>query len=254
MGHDTQGASDVRSQTPRRARRRPHLRRRPRRASAPSWPGPTPPQPGAESPAARRRRPPPRSRRPPQPSTRRRGARRERAADAAVTDHTAHPTPVGATATGALERALRPVLPPVGPGTVHEYTIPLTDVTLQIAPGVSYSRVDVRRRRPRPRDPRRARATPCKVTLRNDGAIPHSIDFHAARIAPNKAFKDVEARRELQLRVRGQRLRASSCTTAARRRCSRTSPTACTARSSSTRRGDCRRPTAPTSWSPASGT
>ena len=30
------------------------------------------------------------------------------------------------------------------------------------------------------------------TTLRNRGAIPHSIDFHAARIAPNRAFRDVK--------------------------------------------------------------
>jgi nitrite reductase (NO-forming) len=30
-----------------------------------------------------------------------------------------------------------------------------------------------------------------KITLTNDGAIPHSVDFHAARVAPNKAFTDV---------------------------------------------------------------
>jgi nitrite reductase (NO-forming) len=30
-----------------------------------------------------------------------------------------------------------------------------------------------------------------KITLTNLGAIPHSIDFHAARIAPNVAFGDV---------------------------------------------------------------
>jgi len=30
-----------------------------------------------------------------------------------------------------------------------------------------------------------------KITLTNDGAIPHSVDFHAARIAPDKAFGDV---------------------------------------------------------------
>src|SRR5919108_627362 len=29
------------------------------------------------------------------------------------------------------------------------------------------------------------------MTLTNGGAIPHSIDFHAARIAPDAAFKDV---------------------------------------------------------------
>ena len=30
-----------------------------------------------------------------------------------------------------------------------------------------------------------------KITLTNDGAIPHSVDFHAARVAPDKAFTDV---------------------------------------------------------------
>ncbi|HEU5264320.1 MAG TPA: multicopper oxidase domain-containing protein, partial [Gaiellaceae bacterium] len=30
-----------------------------------------------------------------------------------------------------------------------------------------------------------------EMTLTNGGAIPHSIDFHAARIAPNVAFRDV---------------------------------------------------------------
>ena len=30
-----------------------------------------------------------------------------------------------------------------------------------------------------------------KITLTNDGAIPHSVDFHAARVAPDKAFGDV---------------------------------------------------------------
>src|SRR4029079_18815850 len=30
-----------------------------------------------------------------------------------------------------------------------------------------------------------------KITLTNKGAIPHSVDFHAARVAPDKAFRDV---------------------------------------------------------------
>jgi len=30
-----------------------------------------------------------------------------------------------------------------------------------------------------------------KITLTNSGAIPHSVDFHAARVAPDKAFGDV---------------------------------------------------------------
>src|SRR5262245_3954505 len=61
------------------------------------------------------------------------------AADTATHDHTSHHTPVGNTASGTLSQArFDPVLPPLQPGTVHEYTIPLQDVTMEIAPGVSY--------------------------------------------------------------------------------------------------------------------
>jgi nitrite reductase (NO-forming) len=113
------------------------------------------------------------------------------AAAATVPDHTAHHTPVGSTAQGTLSSAqYDPVLPPVGPGTVHEYTIPLSDVTLEIAPGVTYTGWTFAGGSPGPVIHVREGDT-VKVTLRNDGAIPHSIDFHAARIAPNKAFKDV---------------------------------------------------------------
>ncbi len=62
-----------------------------------------------------------------------------------------------------------------------------------------------------------------EVTIRNKGTIQHSIDFHAARIAPDKAFRNVDP---------GERLTYSfeatapgcSCTTAAPPRWSTTSP------------------------------
>jgi nitrite reductase (NO-forming) len=67
----------------------------------------------------------------------------------------------------------------------------LKDMTVEIAPGVKYNTwafdghgapgpvVHVRE------------GQTVEMTLKNGGAIPHSIDFHAARIAPNVAFKDV---------------------------------------------------------------
>ena len=67
----------------------------------------------------------------------------------------------------------------------------LKDITVEIAPGVKYNTwafdghgapgpiVHVRE------------GQTVEMTLTNGGAIPHSIDFHAARIAPNKAFRDV---------------------------------------------------------------
>ena len=68
----------------------------------------------------------------------------------------------------------------------------LKDMAVQIAPGVTYNTwafdghgapgpvVHVRQ------------GQTVEMTLTNGGAIPHSIDFHAARIAPNVAFKDVD--------------------------------------------------------------
>jgi nitrite reductase (NO-forming) len=38
------------------------------------------------------------------------------------------------------------------------------------------------------------------MTLTNGGSIPHSIDFHAARIAPNVAFKDVTPGESIKFR------------------------------------------------------
>jgi nitrite reductase (NO-forming) len=67
----------------------------------------------------------------------------------------------------------------------------LKDMVVEIAPGVKYNTwafdghgapgpiVHVRE------------GQKVEMTLTNGGAIPHSIDFHAARIAPNVAFKDV---------------------------------------------------------------
>ena len=67
----------------------------------------------------------------------------------------------------------------------------LKDMVVEIAPGVEYNTwafdghgapgpiVHVRE------------GQTVEMTLTNGGAIPHSIDFHAARIAPDVAFKDV---------------------------------------------------------------
>ena len=67
----------------------------------------------------------------------------------------------------------------------------LKDMVVEVAPGVKYNTwafdghgapgpvVHVRE------------GQTVEMTLVNGGAIPHSIDFHAARIAPNVAFKDV---------------------------------------------------------------
>jgi nitrite reductase (NO-forming) len=102
----------------------------------------------------------------------------------------------GTTAENAEELAQAHVaydatLPPVPAGDLVEVEMTLKDMVVEIAPGVSYNTwafdghgapgpvIHVRQ------------GQTVEMTLTNGGAIPHSIDFHAARIAPNVAFRDV---------------------------------------------------------------
>jgi nitrite reductase (NO-forming) len=68
----------------------------------------------------------------------------------------------------------------------------MKDRTVEIAPGVKYNvwAFDGDYTAPGPIVHVREGQT-VEFTLTNGGSIPHSMDFHAARIAPDKAFKDV---------------------------------------------------------------
>jgi nitrite reductase (NO-forming) len=81
-------------------------------------------------------------------------------------------------------------LPPVLGGAVANVHLVLTDLTVQIAPGVKYAAWAWAGGAPGPVIHVR-QGQLVKITLTNSGAIPHSVDFHAARIAPNRAFADV---------------------------------------------------------------
>jgi nitrite reductase (NO-forming) len=82
-------------------------------------------------------------------------------------------------------------LPAVPAGNLVKVHMTLKDMVVQVAPGVKYNTwafdghgapgpvVHVRQ------------GQTVEMTLTNGGTIPHSIDFHAARIAPNVAFRDV---------------------------------------------------------------
>ena len=93
-----------------------------------------------------------------------------------------------------LAKAHKPydaTLPPIPAGDLVKVQMTLKDMTVDIAPGVKYNTwafdghgapgpiVHVRE------------GQTVEMTLKNGGAIPHSIDFHAARIAPDVAFGDV---------------------------------------------------------------
>jgi nitrite reductase (NO-forming) len=66
----------------------------------------------------------------------------------------------------------------------------LTDITIDVAPGVKYTAWAWAGGAPGPVIQVR-QGQLVKITLTNNGAIPHSVDFHAARIAPDKAFGEV---------------------------------------------------------------
>jgi nitrite reductase (NO-forming) len=93
----------------------------------------------------------------------------------------------------ALAEAHKPYdarLPQVPAGDLVRVQMTLEDMTVEIAPGVKYNTwafdghgapgpiINVRE------------GQTVEMTLTNGGAIPHSIDFHAARIAPDRAFRD----------------------------------------------------------------
>jgi nitrite reductase (NO-forming) len=80
-------------------------------------------------------------------------------------------------------------MPPIPKG-VADVNLVLKDITVQIAPGVKYSAWAWSGGAPGPVIHVR-QGQMVKITLTNDGAIPHSVDFHAARVAPDKAFRDV---------------------------------------------------------------
>ena len=93
-----------------------------------------------------------------------------------------------------LAAAHKPVdatLPPIPAGDLVKVQMTLKDMPVEIAPGVEYNTWSFDGHgAPGPVVHVREGQT-VEMTLTNGGAIPHSIDFHAARIAPDVAFKDV---------------------------------------------------------------
>jgi nitrite reductase (NO-forming) len=98
--------------------------------------------------------------------------------------------PANADALAAAHVPYSAALPAAPAGPVANVNLTLKDVTLQIAPGIKYAAWAWAGGAPGPIIHVR-QGQLVKITLTNDGAIPHSVDFHAARIAPNVAFGDV---------------------------------------------------------------
>jgi len=98
--------------------------------------------------------------------------------------------PENADALAAAHTPYPAELPAALPGPVADVHLVLSDITVQVAPGIKYSAWAWADGAPGPVIHVR-QGQLVKITLTNKGAIAHSVDFHAARIAPNKAFADV---------------------------------------------------------------
>ena len=98
--------------------------------------------------------------------------------------------PANADALAAAHTPYPAALAAAPPGAVVPVHLTLKDVVHEIAPGIKYNAWAFSGGAPGPVIHVRQGQT-VKMSLTNGGAIPHSIDFHAARIAPNKAFRDV---------------------------------------------------------------
>ena len=98
--------------------------------------------------------------------------------------------PADADALAAAHKPFPAALSAAPAGPVANVNLALTDITVDIAPGVKYSAWAWAGGAPGPVIHVR-QGQLVKITLTNNGAIPHSVDFHAARIAPDKAFGDV---------------------------------------------------------------
>jgi nitrite reductase (NO-forming) len=99
-------------------------------------------------------------------------------------------SPANAEDLAAAHRPFPAALPAAPAGPVANVNLVLKDVTIEIAPGVRFAAWAWAGGAPGPVIHVR-QGQLVKITLTNKGAIPHSVDFHAARVAPNVDFRDV---------------------------------------------------------------
>src|SRR5207245_382396 len=93
-------------------------------------------------------------------------------------------------AVAAAHTARDATVPPVPDGAVKEITFNVTDAKIDVGPGVTLSAWTFGGSIPGPVVHVRQGDT-VKFTLTNNSIMPHSIDFHAARTAPNVNYKNV---------------------------------------------------------------
>ncbi|HEY3540969.1 MAG TPA: multicopper oxidase domain-containing protein [Gaiellaceae bacterium] len=102
----------------------------------------------------------------------------------------ANAAPANADALAMQHAAFPAELPPAPAGAIANVNIGISHDTLSIAPGIKYDAWTFNGSVPGPVVHVREGQT-VHVTLHNTSPMPHSVDFHAARIAPNLAFSDI---------------------------------------------------------------
>jgi nitrite reductase (NO-forming) len=98
--------------------------------------------------------------------------------------------PADAAALAAAHTAVPAALPAAPAGPVATVVLDIAHRTISIAPGIRYDAWTFGSTVPGPVIHVR-QGQLVKVTLRNTSPMPHSVDFHAAQVAPNIAFSDV---------------------------------------------------------------
>jgi nitrite reductase (NO-forming) len=91
---------------------------------------------------------------------------------------------------GAPPAPVEALLPPVPPGRLHRLRLEISHATVTVAPGITYAAWTFGGRVPGPALHVRQGDT-VDFTLINRANIPHSMDFHAAEIAPSKYYVNV---------------------------------------------------------------
>ncbi|HEX7082896.1 MAG TPA: multicopper oxidase domain-containing protein [Gaiellaceae bacterium] len=98
--------------------------------------------------------------------------------------------PANAAAIAMRHAAVPAALPAAPAGSVAQVDLPISHGVVSIAPGIRYDAWTFGGSAPGPVIHVRKGQT-VRVTLHNDSPMPHSVDFHAAEVAPNVDFSDV---------------------------------------------------------------
>ena len=112
--------------------------------------------------------------------------------------HEGHTNP-GNAPTLAADQVVDPVLPPLTDERVRKLTLTVTEVPLQVAPGVWQRRWTYNGRPVGPTLHGRV-GDVFEITLVNDGSMGHSVDFHAGALAPDRPMRTIEPGERLTYR------------------------------------------------------